>query len=302
MKRICRYCGQTFDGDPGANACPRCVEDRKHDVLRDRTCRVCGRVFVGGPRAWYCQDCRADRLRQHNREAMQRKKAGKTRRLGSTDICEMCGKPYTVNGGMQRYCRVCAPVAIHKKALELTKAWNAENATPDGRRELRKAHAAKIACVICGKLFVPENAAVTCSKECSQALSEKKCAEYSKSHRAEINVKARDRRKAKAEAMSAEEIKAERAKANAASRENYAKRLEAMTPEELRAYLEKKRSQARARYIKNKPERFCIICGNPIPPDSNRRSFCSDACMIKKRSESNRKQYERRKEIKNDTD
>ena len=300
MRRICRYCGQEFDGDPGSNACPRCVEERKHDVLRDRTCRACGKVFVGGPRAWFCPECRAERRRQHEREARQRKKAGMSRLIGSQDICEKCGKPYTVNGGLQRFCRVCAPVAIHKKALELTKAWNAANTTPEDRRELRKAHAAQIACVICGKLFVPDTGTMTCSPECSSALAAKTKAQYQRDHSAEINAKAKKRRQAQSEAMTPEEYDRHREQINAAARANYARRLDAMTPEELQAYREKRHSQAKASRDRAKPQRFCVVCGLPIPPDVNHRSFCSEACKIKKRVEHNRKQYEKRKEVNHD--
>lgn len=300
MKRTCRYCGRTFDGNPGANACPRCVEERKHDVLRDRTCRACGMVFVGGPRAWYCPECRAERRRQHDREARQREKIGLTRKIGSQDICEMCGKPYTVNGGLQRFCRVCAPVAIHKKALELTKAWNAANTTPEGRRELRKAHAAQIACVICGTPFVPDTGALTCSPECSAALAAKTKAQYQRDHSAEINAKAKERRKAHTEAMTAEEYDRHREQINADARANYARRLGAMTPEELQAYRDKKHSQAKASRVRNKPQRLCVVCGQPIPTDVSRRRFCSEACMLKMRSEYNRRQYLERKEANND--
>lgn len=29
MKKICKYCGATYDGDPGSSACPDCVAARK---------------------------------------------------------------------------------------------------------------------------------------------------------------------------------------------------------------------------------------------------------------------------------
>ena len=124
MRRICKYCGAIFDGDPAALGCPDCVEARRHDTIRPRVCRICGAVFEGGPRAWYCPACRTERRRQHDREAKERKRAGMTRALGSTDLCEACGKPYVVMGGLQRYCPDCAPEAVARIARAQSLAYN----------------------------------------------------------------------------------------------------------------------------------------------------------------------------------
>ena len=77
-----------------------------------RECIQCGAAFKGGPRAWYCPECRAERIKQADREAKKRKSEGKVRKIGSTDFCKRCGKPYTVNSGKQMYCPECSEEAV----------------------------------------------------------------------------------------------------------------------------------------------------------------------------------------------
>lgn len=76
-------------------------------MIQDRICEQCGISFKGGPRAYYCPSCRIERSKQTNRDYKQRKKIGKTRELGSIDICEKCNEEYVVNSGLQRFCSKC---------------------------------------------------------------------------------------------------------------------------------------------------------------------------------------------------
>lgn len=98
-------------------------------AMMPRTCRACGRVFDGGPRAWYCPACREERKKQAYRQYRQRKAAGNTRPIGSIDLCEICGKPYTVEGGLQRFCPDCAPA--HLKAVDNAQSLAYKQAHPD---------------------------------------------------------------------------------------------------------------------------------------------------------------------------
>lgn len=226
MLRICKYCGKTFEGDPGASACSDCASERKTNVIRQRVCQTCGTVFDGGPRAWYCPTCREERRRQHDREYKQRKKAGQTRKIGSTAYCEVCGQPFIVNGGLQRYCPQCAPETIRHKANALSRAWNEANVTPEQRKTERHQHTATIPCVICGKLFVPSSPARTCSPACSDALSRRNRADYETKNRVARNEYHRKRLADKLAAMTEAERQAYRDKINARARENYKKRKE----------------------------------------------------------------------------
>lgn len=90
-------------------------------VIKDRVCRQCGAVFPGGPRAWYCPICRAERAKEANRRY---KSSGAARPLGSTDICTVCGKPYTVNSARQKYCPECAYEAVRAADRPASRAWN----------------------------------------------------------------------------------------------------------------------------------------------------------------------------------
>ena len=166
MKRICKYCGVEFDGDPGSISCPACAQDHKKSTLRARTCRQCGTVFAGGPRAWYCPSCRHERKKESDRSY---KKRGAERLIGSIDRCIICGKDYVVNGSRQRYCKDCAPSAIKSRDSESSLKYYYDNIDVDERRITRQQSSAPIKCAWCGKLFVPTTRAITCSPECSHA-------------------------------------------------------------------------------------------------------------------------------------
>ncbi len=83
-------------------------------IYNNRICKSCGIQFSGGPRAWYCPNCREERKRTASRESKKREARGLTRKIGSTDICENCGKSYIVNSGLQKYCDDCRE-KMHKK-------------------------------------------------------------------------------------------------------------------------------------------------------------------------------------------
>lgn len=221
MRRICKYCGATYDGDPGGSCCPSCAAAHRAVTLRERVCKTCGALFLGGPRAWYCPTCRAERRKEADRRA---KRNGAARPLGSTDLCEICGKPYTVNSGRQRYCPDCAPEAIRTVDNAQSRAWAAEHTTPEQRREARRAAAASIPCAVCGRLFVPTSAALTCSEGCSRELAKQRAQTWEGEHREERNADRRERYRQKLERMTPEERAEHRERVNARARENYKKR------------------------------------------------------------------------------
>lgn len=167
MLRVCLTCGKEFTGKPSSITCPNCASKLRSTSLRTRTCRQCGASFLGGPRAWYCPTCRAERIKERDRI---RKRQGSTRKLGSEDLCEVCGKSYTVDSGRQRYCKDCAPEAVRAVDRAQSRAWQAEHVTPEQRRNLREQATGAIPCVICGTMFKPSAPAKTCSKECSREL------------------------------------------------------------------------------------------------------------------------------------
>lgn len=221
MRRVCKYCGKEYDGDPGSSACPDCVMLRKKTTLAPRVCRTCGRTFEGGPRAWYCPDCR--RTRQQEANARYRK-SGAQRKLGTVDRCVICGQPYIVGSARQRYCPDCAPEQYRKAANALSAAWNAEHVTPEARREERADATAYIKCVVCGKLFRPSSAAITCSPECSETLQKQRHAAWEKANADARKEYHNKRIKAAEAAMTPEEYRAYRDRINQRAREAYARR------------------------------------------------------------------------------
>lgn len=178
MRRICKYCGDTFDGE--GMCCKACAEKVKKSVLRERTCRQCGKVFTGGPRAWYCPECRQER----KKEADRRAKANRhPRMIGSVGTCEICGNTYTVMSPRQRYCKDCSADAIRAKDREQGKAYYHANKDVDGRRAERQGLRAQIKCAVCGKLFIPSSPAKTCSPECSAELHRRASASWEKANK-----------------------------------------------------------------------------------------------------------------------
>lgn len=191
MRRICKYCGSGYDGDPGGSCCPDCAAKQRATSIRDRVCRQCGAIFPGGPRAWYCPICRAERQREAEKRHRQR---GTARPIGSTDLCVVCGKPYIVNGSRQRYCPDCAPEAVRESNRANSRAWNREHQTPEGRRELKKAASAAVPCAVCGKLFVPNTAAITCSPDCARENRKRNQAAWEQAHKEDRNAYHRERK------------------------------------------------------------------------------------------------------------
>lgn len=197
MQRLCKYCGAEYSGDPGSAACPDCVAKLRSTTIRPRVCRACGVTFPGGPRAWYCPSCRAERQRAHDLAYKRRAKAGTARKIGSEDICEICGGAYVVTSGLQRYCPACAPDAIREIDRQQSIAWNRANITPEQRRAERQASSAPMLCAVCGKPFVPDSSGHTCSKECKAAYAKMRAAAWERENRERRNQYRRDLRRVK---------------------------------------------------------------------------------------------------------
>ena len=127
------------------------------NVYTTRICSMCGKQFRGHIRAKYCDSCRPEAKKISNRRHKAKRKTGDVRPLGSVDQCARCGKDYIVNGGLQRYCPECAPIAFKEVDNAQSRAWNAAN--PDAIRRSKQREKEKpkelcyIVCPICGKTF-----------------------------------------------------------------------------------------------------------------------------------------------------
>lgn len=167
-RRKCKGCGAEFLGQGDQHLCPDCRKAaRQGSVIRERTCSTCGGTFPGGPRARYCPRCREERREKAKLEYKQRKSAGSVRKIGSKDICQVCGREYTVRSGLQKYCPDCAEEAVQQNVLPRKRARAAGLADERKSRKKQLREGGTI-CAYCGRAFTPINAAVTCSENCAR--------------------------------------------------------------------------------------------------------------------------------------
>lgn len=147
-------------------------------AIYDRICRSCGASFRGGPRAWYCPVCRAERAIKTARESKQRSKAGTVRRIGSTDLCLICGQPYTVKGGLQRYCSKCAKEHLQVIDRAQGREWYETNKATYNPMRYEKRRAPARPCVICGAMH-PATSGLTCGNPaCRRSRKNEKWREW----------------------------------------------------------------------------------------------------------------------------
>lgn len=131
-----------------------------------RECQECGKAFKGGPRSWYCPECREIRKKESTKAYRERKANGKSRSIGSKDICKNCGELYTVNSGLQIYCEKCGPMIVKgnqaKQKLE-EYHLNKDIINPI-RNERRRVPPRR--CAFCGNDFAARGQKKYCSAEC----------------------------------------------------------------------------------------------------------------------------------------
>lgn len=166
--RQCKMCGTPFPGAGEQRFCDACRKTaRRESVMRNRECLTCGKIFLGGPRAAYCPDCREERRKSAAAAYRARKAAGKTRRIGSIDICRSCGKEYVVTSSLQMYCPDCAPEEVRNKVLQQKRARAAEHREEaSARKKQLRQHSA--ICAYCGSTFTASGPSVTCSEKCAR--------------------------------------------------------------------------------------------------------------------------------------
>jgi uncharacterized Zn ribbon protein len=144
-------------------------------MIQDRTCRECSCSFKGGPRAYYCPSCRLERQRKANRESKARERKGLTRKLGSTDKCERCGKNYTINAALQRFCPDCQPIHALEYDRETSLPFYHEHKDQINPIRNERRRVGQRNCDWCGNEYtVSVGASLTCSDECKRKLKNPK--------------------------------------------------------------------------------------------------------------------------------
>lgn len=264
MRRQCLHCGTIFESTYEAIHCPECVKKlREQYKWHGKVCISCGSPFIGGPRAMYCPDCRYLRQQQQHKEYRERKMRGASRTLGDTDICENCGKPYIIEGGLQRYCPECSKSIHMERQRESAIQYYADHVDPEQRQELRSEAVAPIHCVICNKLFVPYRSQKTCSDECQAILYAR-----TKEPTPEQRKKYRENLRKKQEALSDEEKEALRLKTNKRKLNNYyvARQKENLLPTEEQERLRIERNQKSREWREAQKKKIAAL-----PPDEKER-------------------------------
>lgn len=164
--KACKRCGRAFEpASKHTYLCPECHDAAKAaGVVLGRICRTCGATFPGGPRAWYCPDCRAERKRA---QAAAYARRGVSRPIGSSDRCEVCGKPYTVQSGRQKYCPDCAQVVVPQAIRDHKRQYAADHAVQMAKYKADMSSNRHV-CIICGTVFDADTVTVTCSPDCDK--------------------------------------------------------------------------------------------------------------------------------------
>ena len=110
-------------------------------------CEMCGLEFeTNNTRAKYCIYCRDKAQAARNRAYAEKKKSGSAVKIGSEQVCPICGKTYTVTSGSQKYCKECTAGKKRKKSAPNTEYLKGHYDyirvnVPKGEREKSKAYA-----------------------------------------------------------------------------------------------------------------------------------------------------------------
>lgn len=279
--RVCAVCGKALTGRQKRYCGEECrmkaasiwaLENYKpvrgkQGLYREQICINCGKPYYGHIKQKRCNTCREEHKRHLLQEYKRMEKLGKTRKIGSTDTCEMCGKPYIVMSGMQRYCKKCAPIAvaenIRSKARERTAKYYKDETHREEKAESRRLKVFDIkSCDICGLVFVPHGNQEYCSKKCSdEALKRWNRTYYDNRKRS---------RKEKKEVIFRECAICGKEFVISNSNERYCS--DACRRESEKAKQEA-RKEARKAILKT-----CPICNNEFELSEQHRRYCSDAC------------------------
>lgn len=167
MRKIqycCKNCRKIFFGNTDSLLCPACVKASRTNVIRQRICIDCGHTFDGGPRARRCLDCRKIKAAERNRRY---KKEGSKRKIGSMDICKMCGESYSVGSGGQKYCsEACQRIALLQWQQEHKKEYNKKPEVIQARKERRNER--QKVCIYCLRKFWSNKSTDLCSDYCKE--------------------------------------------------------------------------------------------------------------------------------------
>lgn len=177
--KLCAICGHPLTGRQKRYCSPACRAEATRrraqatykpsgslGLYRDKVCPDCGQPYRGHIKTKRCRACQEAANRAADRAHHQAKAHGKARALGSTDHCQRCGQPYTVESGAQKYCPDCAQAANREYHARRMREISAKPEIRAARAERRRREPAEQVCVVCGRSFAARAYALTCGPEC----------------------------------------------------------------------------------------------------------------------------------------
>lgn len=183
-QRRFKYCSDGCQQEASKQRRNALSPGRQGPKLKTIICPDCGKEAQVFTKSYRCPDCQAEADARANVEYKRRKVAGKIRQIGSTDLCRRCGQPYTVEAGLQKYCKGCAEIAL--KEYHREKGIEYYHEKYDGKQEKEKRNQKRrlpryepIHCRICGEIFIPGTRhTVYCSKKCAKEGHKLACRQW----------------------------------------------------------------------------------------------------------------------------
>lgn len=195
---VCIICGKRLDKRRWKYCSEACeqkawqLRKKKHsgrpqgnpDVRWLTHCIDCGKLIY---RPIKCIRCEACQLAINYERHKEHQRAKPARPLGSTDICTICGKPYIVESGLQKYCPDCREAATRASIARRKNAYMAEKRKdPEAAAQMREAKQAALSpslCATCGKPFISKFGAIYCCEACRKAGQKAYIREYDRTRR-----------------------------------------------------------------------------------------------------------------------
>lgn len=234
MEKCCAVCGAPLPPRRRKYCSDACCNAAQHKLptansgkprklpFREITCIDCGVKVVRPVKCKRCQACQDAKDRANAAIYAARRRAGKTRKMGSIDLCKSCGKPYVVTGSLQRYCKACAETAVHENIKAATRALGEKyRADPEKREQItqgKRRVPAKKVCAYCKNEFMGTWSGIYCSESCRKEAHRAYYKEYGAKHAEKRREQQRER--------SRKRTPEQREAINARARANYAKRKE----------------------------------------------------------------------------
>lgn len=198
------------------------------EIYHDKPCMDCGKIVRMHIKSKRCKACQEAANRRNDAAHRRAKAKGHTRKIGANDLCTVCGRPYIINSGRQKYCPSCAPSATKAADSQATLAWmRAAYEDDPGKRDERNIKRrsnwadSPRRCVICGAQFLPPTPRrKTCGEGCQVEYHRQQQRESDKKR----NKARYQERKAEFDALSKDDRRTRQDEINRKARENYAKR------------------------------------------------------------------------------